>query len=482
MAALVVGFDLDMTLIDSRPGIGAVYDALAAETGVFIDSAAAVGRLGPPLDDELALWFPADQVAAAGDRFRALYPALAIDRTPALPGAREAVEHVRARGGTTLVVTAKYEPNARLHLDHLGVVTDELLGWRWGPGKTDALLEHAAAVYVGDHVADVRAAVAAGAAAVAVATGPSSRDELLAAGADVVLDDLTEFPAWYDGWLLDRRAAALRATLAGLGSVLVAFSGGADSALLLAVAADVLGPANVVAATAVSPSLPATELDAARAFAAGLGVRHLTPQTDELARDGYVANAGDRCFFCKSELIDVLWPLVAEHGLATVATGTNADDARAGFRPGIRAAAERGAVTPLLDAGLTKAQVRALSRALGLSTWDKPAAACLSSRVAYGIPVTRERLARVERAEAALRGALAAAGLTVRDLRVRDLGDAARIEVDPEAVGRVAATPAALEAVRAAGFDRVEVDPRGFRSGSMNELLADALGQGWGAD
>jgi uncharacterized protein len=470
---LVVGFDLDMTLIDSRPGIAAVYDVLAAETGVPIDSAAAVSRLGPPLDEELARWFPAGQVSAAADRFRALYPGLAVGVTPALPGARAAVESVRAAGGRTVVITAKFEANARLHLDHLGVAADDLLGWRWGPGKTDGLLEHAAAVYVGDHVDDVRAAVVAGAVPVAVATGPSTPDALAAAGAAVVLGDLTEFPAWFERWLLQTRLAALRERLAALGSVLVAFSGGADSALLLAVAADVLGPDRVAAATAVSPSLPATELAAARELAAGLGVRHLTPSTHELGRAGYVANAGDRCYFCKSELLDVLVPLAAELGLAHVATGTNAADAAAGFRPGIRAASERGAVTPLLDAGLTKAQVRALSRARGLPTWDKPAAACLSSRVAYGVPVTRERLERVERAEAALRRALETAGIEVADLRVRDLGRTASIEVDATAAGAVAGCAAALGAVAGAGFDRVQVDPAGFRSGSMNELLAD---------
>ena len=165
----------------------------------------------------------------------------------------------------------------------------------------------------------------------------------------------------------------------------VAFSGGADSAFLLAAAARVLGPDNVVAATAVSGSLPSAELAAARDFAAGLGVRHVTPDTHELEREGYAANAGDRCYFCKAELLDVVRPLAERHGHTHVATGTNADDAVAGFRPGIRAAAERGAVTPLRDAGLTKAQVRAASRRLGLPTWDKPAAACLSSRIAYGV-------------------------------------------------------------------------------------------------
>jgi uncharacterized protein len=192
-----------------------------------------------------------------------------------------------------------------------------------------------------------------------------------------------------------------------------------------------------------------------------------------MEREGYRANAGDRCYFCKAELLDVLAPLAAEHGLACVATGTNADDAVAGFRPGIRAAAERGAVTPLLDAGLTKEQVRSASRAWGLPTWDKPAAACLSSRVAYGIEVSPHRLARVERAETAARAVLTGAGLTVRDLRVRDLGDRASIEVDAEVVTRARALPAVVAAVVEAGFPAVEVDPRGFRSGAMNERLAD---------
>jgi pyridinium-3,5-biscarboxylic acid mononucleotide sulfurtransferase len=172
-------------------------------------------------------------------------------------------------------------------------------------------------------------------------------------------------------------------------------------------------------------------------------------------------------------LLDVLGPLAEHDGFAAVATGTNADDATAGFRPGIRAAAERGAVTPLLDAGLTKAQVREASRRWGLPTWDKPAAACLSSRVAYGLEITPARLARVDRAEAALRTELRAAGFEVRDVRVRDLGDVARIEVDRDLVAAVSALPAALAAVRDVGFAAVEVDPMGFRSGAMNELLSE---------
>ncbi|HVU72224.1 MAG TPA: ATP-dependent sacrificial sulfur transferase LarE [Mycobacteriales bacterium] len=267
---------------------------------------------------------------------------------------------------------------------------------------------------------------------------------------------------------LGQRLAALDTALRGLDGVVVAFSGGADSAFVLAAAVRSLGADAVLAATAVSPSLPASELDGAGAFAASLGVRHRTPTTDELARAGYVANAGDRCFFCKAELLDVLRPLADAEGIAHIATGTNADDVVAGFRPGIRAAAERGALTPLADAGLTKADLRAASKAWGLVTWDKPQAACLSSRIAYGVSITPHGLARVERAEESLRAALAAAGVPVRDLRVRDLGDdRARVEVDRELVGAVAAHVGAVE-----GFASVEVDPRGFRSGAMNELLA----------
>ena len=268
---------------------------------------------------------------------------------------------------------------------------------------------------------------------------------------------------------LPSRLGALDAQLRGLGSVMVAFSGGADSAFLLAAAVRALGADAVVAGTAVSPSLPASELDGARAYAAALGVRHVTPRTDELSRPGYVANGPDRCFHCKSELLDVLTPRAAELGLAAVATGTNADDARAGFRPGIRAAALAGAVTPLLDAGLTKEQVRAASRSWGLETADKPAAACLSSRVAYGLSITPARLGRVEVAERDLRRTLVDAGLPVRDLRVRDLGDRARVEVDTALVDELARRPELLDVV--AGFDAVEVDPRGFRSGSMNDVL-----------
>ena len=264
---LVVGFDLDMTLIDSRPGIGAVLEALSTETGVAIDVALVQTRLGPPLDLELAHWFPAEQVPAMADRFRALYPGLAIEPTPALPGAVRALEAVRAAGGRSVVVTAKYAPNAQLHLDHLELRADAVEGWRWAEAKGEALVEHGATVYVGDHAGDMVGAHAAGAVAVGVATGGTSAAELEAAGADVVLDSLEAFPEWLDEHLLALRLEALQVALRELDSVVVAFSGGADSAFLLAAAVRAIGPFHVVAATAVSDSLASGELEEAQAFA-----------------------------------------------------------------------------------------------------------------------------------------------------------------------------------------------------------------------
>ena len=198
---LTVGFDLDMTLIDTRPGVHAVMTALAAETGVYIDADAVVERLGPPLEEELANWFPEEAIAAAADRYRELYPAHAITPVAALPGVAESFAAIRAVGGRVMVVTAKFAPSARLHLDHLGLDPDVLVGWHWGPRKGEALLEHGASIYVGDHIADIHGARTAGATAVAVATGPVSAADLAAAGADVVLPDLLGFPAWLAGYL-----------------------------------------------------------------------------------------------------------------------------------------------------------------------------------------------------------------------------------------------------------------------------------------
>ncbi|WP_369170235.1 HAD family hydrolase [Streptomyces sp. R28] len=206
LSPLTVGFDLDMTLIDSRPGIHACYTALAERTGTYVDADLAITRLGPPLEEELINWFPAEQVAATADLYREMYPTIAIAATPALPGAREAINAVRDAGGRAIVVTAKYEPNAKLHLEHLGIQPDAVVGNLWAEQKAEALREYGASVYVGDHQGDIRAARAADALSVTVATGPYGADELGALGADIVLADLTEFSDWLAGYLVAPRA------------------------------------------------------------------------------------------------------------------------------------------------------------------------------------------------------------------------------------------------------------------------------------
>ncbi|CAL9478344.1 Phosphoglycolate phosphatase [Streptomyces sp. enrichment culture] len=201
--APTVGFDLDMTLIDSRPGIRACYLALADRTGTHIDADLAVSRLGPPLAEELVNWFPAERVDEVADLYRAMYPEYAITPTLALEGAPEAIAAVQAQGGRAIVVTAKYEPNAKLHLAHLGIEPDAVIGGLWAEQKALALREHGASVYVGDHTGDVRGARTAGAVSVAVATGPCDAAELREAGADAVLTDLTEFPRWFSDYCSD---------------------------------------------------------------------------------------------------------------------------------------------------------------------------------------------------------------------------------------------------------------------------------------
>lgn len=257
---------------------------------------------------------------------------------------------------------------------------------------------------------------------------------------------------------------ALRTAVADHPSLVVAFSGGADSALLAWVANDVLGPGRAVAVTAVSASLPEAEHADCAALADEWGLEWRPVQTDELANPSYVANEGDRCYWCKAALLDAVAPLAAELG-ATVVLGVNVDDL-ADHRPGQRAAAERGARFPLVDAGLTKAMVRDVSRHLGLRTADKPAAACLASRVPYGTPVTLGVLAEVEAAEAALRA------LGFAELRVRHYRDLARVEVPVDRLAEVVDRRGeVVAAVRSAGYRYVTLDLEGLRSGNLNLAL-----------
>lgn len=247
-------------------------------------------------------------------------------------------------------------------------------------------------------------------------------------------------------------------------SAVVAFSGGVDSTLVLQIAREELGE-RVVALTAVSPSLAPREREAAERLARQIGVEHLLVPTAELADPDYVRNGPDRCYHCKSELYAICRRVADERGLEAILDGFNADDL-GDHRPGRRAGLERGVVSPLLEAGLTKAEIRAWSRQLGLPTWEKPQLACLASRIPYGTPVTVDRLEQVARAEEALQD------LGFRVLRVRHHGEVARLELGEEELGRLfgdAELRARVEErVKAAGFRFVAVDLEPFRSGHMN--------------
>ena len=263
------------------------------------------------------------------------------------------------------------------------------------------------------------------------------------------------------------RIDELLGSLRPVGSAVVAFSGGVDSSLVAALAQRALGD-RALAVTAVSPALAAGELDGAAAVARAVGIRHETVTTAELEREGYRRNGRDRCYHCKSELYDNLEALARGRGYAALLSGANADDV-GDWRPGLRAAAEHGVRHPLLEAGVGKAEVRELARALGVPSAEKPASPCLASRLPYGTPVEPAALAQVDRAERAVKA------LGYRVLRVRHLGALGRVQIAADELDRALSPEggrAVVAAVRTAGYAEVEIDPAPFRSGSLNAVFA----------
>ena len=265
---------------------------------------------------------------------------------------------------------------------------------------------------------------------------------------------------------LERKEAALESRLREAGRVIVAFSGGADSSYLALAAHRILGE-DALAVTAISPSYPDSHRKMADQVVEQIGIRHRYVNTAEMEREGYRANRSDRCYFCKTELFEVLGRLREEIGFDSVAYGLNADD-RQDFRPGHRAAEEHHVLAPLMDVALSKAEIRALSRVAGLPTADLPSSACLASRLPYGTEVTPERLRQVEEGEVRLRG------LGFRQLRLRHHGEIARVEIDPSELPRAldpSMAKAIVAAIKPLGFRFVSLDLEGYRTGALNEVL-----------
>lgn len=267
--------------------------------------------------------------------------------------------------------------------------------------------------------------------------------------------------------LFSSKRKALHYLIRNMHSILVAFSGGVDSTFLLKDAADVLGKKKVLAVTARSETYPEREYNEACSLAQNIGVRHITVETSELENPGFTGNPPDRCYYCKKELFTQLSRIAEQENIAVIADGANADDAD-DFRPGAKAARELGVRSPLNEAGLTKEEIRILSRQLGLPTWDKPPFACLSSRFPYGDPITAEGLTMIEQAETYI------SELGFRQVRVRHHGLLARIEVEPEDIEKICSSEMRTritDEFRRIGYQYVTVDMQGYRIGSMNEVL-----------